>query len=130
MDEFWNLLLGEISKVMFLVGMIYAALGWFGYKGLSYQFRDKDSDRTPPEHSWSFWWKDNWKEGAWHFILLFCAVRFPQEAVKIIQPAGLDFFEHADNMMIYLLLGIGVAIILEKRKKDKLKKQPTQGTDG
>jgi hypothetical protein len=99
-----NILLGSLPLTSFIAAMIFALIGFGLQKRLSYN-KGKDSKRTPKEFSWKFWFKDNWDDILLQFAIIFVIVRFAPDLLLYVYPDAVVFFERADTMAIYLVLG-------------------------
>lgn len=99
-----KILLGNLPVISFVAAMIFALIGFGVQKRLSYN-KGKDSKRTPKEFSWKFWFKDNWDDIVFQFIIIFIIVRFAPDLVLYLYPDAISFFERVDTMVIYLVLG-------------------------
>lgn len=114
-----KILLGSLPAVSFIAAMIFALIGFGLQKRLSYT-KGRDPKRTPKDFSWKFWFKDNLDDILFQLFLLFTIVRFAPDLMTYIYPDSIAFFERADTMAIYLVLGF-LSTRITKIVKTKLK---------
>lgn len=119
----YHVLSGSVTTTVLLWGLIYAFLGFVAYKMYSAATRDKSSTRTPEKWSWKFWWDDNKSEAIRHALFMILAVRFLPDIINLLTMLGilptsfLEFLQKADNMFVYLLIGVVIAMPIETVKK-------------
>lgn len=119
--NYYNAITGAMPTGVFMAALTFAACGFAIHKYFAAKKRDTKSSRTPANWSWKFWIKDNIHEGVAHMIMLFCGVRFAPDLIKLFVPEQLDFFTHADSMLIYLPIGWLMAMPLAWFKKKLVK---------
>lgn len=118
----YSFLTGYMTGEAFFWALMFAALGWFVYKVVTGAKRNKHSARSPKKWSWKFWFWDNLMEAFNHSAILFLLVRFTPDAVSFFWPERVDFFKHADHMLIYAVVGLFISVPLEMYKKSLIKK--------
>jgi len=109
--------IGLMPLNTFIAALIFAMLGWVLHKLITGTKRDTKSTRSPKKWSWKFWIKDNIHEAFLHFCLLYSAVRFAPDLIKVVAPQWVEFFHDADNMLIYLVVGWLASYPINKLKK-------------
>lgn len=114
--KYYNLISGGMTPQHLLAALTFATIGWVAYKTITGITRVKASTRSPRGWSWSFWIKDNWKQGLTHATLMFILVRF---AAEILAKSGVsaEIIESQDPMWIYFVVGVAKSWILDVVKK-------------
>lgn len=117
MKNLLQALLGSMSPSVFISAMIFCLIGFIIQKRLSY-IKGKDKPRTPLKFSWEFWFKDNLDDILIQLLITFVLVRFAPDIILYFFPQSREFFERADAMVIYLVLGF-LSTRIVKIIKDK-----------
>lgn len=73
--ELLGYLLGFATPALALASFSFACFAAFVMYMVRTSKRDKDSERTPEQWSWDFFWKDTWRRIVTTFILIILALR-------------------------------------------------------
>ena len=120
--NYYNYLSGGMTPAHLFAALTFSAMGWATYKIITAMMRNRGSQRTPPNWSWRFWIRDNWKEAAQHAFLMFVLVRFAAEIMARTIPNSAEVLDSQDPMWVYLVVGILKGYILnfwQKKKREK-----------
>ena len=104
MQDSIQVLTGAMPLGNFIAAMVLALIGFTLQKGLSYRKGIKKSN-TPDKFSWSYWVQNNLDDTILQFCIIFTLVRFGPDILDYFSPESKAFFERADAMAIYLVLG-------------------------
>ena len=106
-----------ISAAFFFLSLAFVTSKWF-----QFTIRDIESERTPLNPSWKFWWLDNYNSVVSFFLMCFPIIVFTEDLVHWL---GLNFLPDAmkteNPMYIYYIFGLSFSWVLEViLKKAKL----------
>lgn len=122
-----NYLTGFMPLDAFFAALTFCLLAAAGYKLFQARRRYKPHGRipadmrTPLTFSWKFWWADNCVEVAWTLLCSLLAVRFAPDIISLFAPQWVEFFKTADNMFIYVVVGVGISYSNAKMFKNMKK---------
>jgi len=105
-----------------LAAFFFLLLAFVTSKWFQFTIRDIESERTPLEVSWEFWWLDNYNSVISFFLMCFPIIVFTEDLVHWL---GLNFLPDSmkteNPMYIYYIFGLSFGWVLEMiLKKAKL----------
>ena len=117
-----NYFTNGIESSFILAAFFFLLLAFVTSKWFQFTIRDKESQRTPLEVSWKFWWLDNYNSVVSFFLMSFPIIVFTEDLVHWL---GLNFLPDSmkteNPMYIYYIFGLAFGSILEAiLKKAKL----------
>jgi hypothetical protein len=117
-----NYFTNGIESSFILAAFFFLLLAFVTSKWFQFTIRDIESERTPLEVSWKFWWLDNYNSVISFFLMCFPIIVFTEDLVHWL---GLNFLPDAmkteNPMYIYYIFGLSFSWVLEViLKKAKL----------
>ena len=117
-----NYFTNGIESSFILAAFFFLFLAFVTSKWFQFTIRDIESERTPLEVSWKFWWLDNYNSVISFFLMCFPIIVFTEDLVHWL---GLNFLPDAmkteNPMYIYYIFGLSFSWVLEViLKKAKL----------
>ena len=117
-----NYLTNGIESSFILAAFFFLLLAFVTSKWFQFTIRNVESERTPLDPSWKFWWLDNCNSVVSFFLMCFPIIVFTEDLVHWL---GLNFLPDAmkteNPMYIYYIFGLSFGWVLEAiLKKAKL----------
>lgn len=107
MENFFDILLGEITVSELLAYSVFGILGATVYLYIKVRNRHKSDNGKPSDWSWRFFFRDNTKRMVATLFFVFIWARFSKDLTAWV-PSGAESF----GQFSYVLIGFGTDVLV------------------